>query len=363
MQQHFLPTGRVHFLPGTDYRGENRVTSRLGGAAHEIRVRKKVVDTRYLEGAIPATSPPPFRVADGVRVVTPGELARLDLPGDRYVVIGGGKTALDTSVWLLEQGVAPAAIQWIRPREGWWLNRTFQQPHTLLPDLYRGGSLQIEASAQATSLDDLFARLEAAGVFLRIDPAVTPTMFHGAIVSESELALLRTIEDVVRLGHVRAIAPDHIELTGGRIPTDARTVHVHCAARGLARPAVRPIFTGDRIAVQPFFFGFASHQFALLGAIEALVTGGDDEKNRLAQPIPYWDDTTDYPRVFLATLLGDRARAAHPALAAWMKQSRLNPTSRISAYLDDPRVADSRSRIKRHGGAAALNLTTLIAGR
>lgn len=43
MEQHFLPTRRV---------------------------RRKLVDTGYLEGRIPATSPPPFEVAKGVRCMT-----------------------------------------------------------------------------------------------------------------------------------------------------------------------------------------------------------------------------------------------------------------------------------------------------
>ena len=74
--------------------------------------------------------------------------------------------------------------------------------------------------AQASSVDDLFARLESEGFFLRIDPGVAPTMFRGAVVSEAELALLRRIEDVVRLGHVRRIERDEIVLDEGRVPTE-----------------------------------------------------------------------------------------------------------------------------------------------
>jgi hypothetical protein len=167
---------------------------------------------------------------------------------------------------------------------------------------------------------------------------------------------------VVRLGRVRAIERDHIELDDGRIPTDERTVHIHCAAQGLARPRRRPIFDGDRITIQPFFFGFACHQFALLGAIEALVDGDDDAKNRLCAPISYWDENADFARAFLGNLTGDRARVAHPALAAWMKQSRLNPTSGVAAQAADPRVREARERIKRHAGAAAANLAALLGG-
>ena len=63
MQRHFLPTGRVQYLPCCDWvPGDDRVVSRLTGAIYSVHVRRKVVDTTYLEGTIPATTPPPFAV-------------------------------------------------------------------------------------------------------------------------------------------------------------------------------------------------------------------------------------------------------------------------------------------------------------
>jgi len=339
--------------------GDHRFVSRLSDAAWQVQVRRKLVDTTYIEGEIPATSPPPFAVAEGVRCVPAGALARLDQRPERYTIIGAGKTALDACVWLLERGVPPAQIRWIKPREAWWMNRHFQQPLTLVPDLYRGSSLQIEAMAKATSIDDLFARLEAEAILLRIDPRITPTMFRGAVVSEGELALLRRIEDVVRLGYVRGIGPDQIILDEGRVPTDAGTLHVHCAARALARPPVRPIFEPGRVTVQPFFWGFACFQFAMLGVIEATVEG-DEQKNALCPPIHYWDRNQDYLAAFLATLMGERARAAHPALARWTKTTRLNPVAGVASYRDDPRVVEARERIKSFAAAAAMNLQRLL---
>jgi hypothetical protein len=362
MERHFLPTGRVRYFPGCDYQGGHRFVSRMTGASRTVRVRRKVVDTTYVEGKIPATSAPPFDVAEGVRVVTPGELPRLDTAPERFVIVGAGKTALDTCVWLLEQGVAASAIQWVRPREGWWLNRRFQQPLALLPELYRCAAAQVEAMALLGSAAEIFERLEAEGILMRIDPRVTPTMFHGAIVSEPELSLLRRVEDVVRMGRVRRIEQDAIVLDGGRVPTDAGTVHIHCATQGLARPPLRPIFEADRVTVQPFTWGFACFQFATLGVVEAVVAN-DADKNALCAPIPYWDACDDYLTSFLAMLTGDRARAAHPQLARWSKASRLNPVGGVSAQQADPRVAEARERIKRHGAAAAANLQRLTAAR
>src|SRR5690606_19356671 len=103
--------------------GAYRFASRLTGATHSVRVRRKLVDTTYLEGDIPATSPPPFEVADGVRCVAAGDIARIAERPGRFVVIGAGKTALDVCTWLREQEVPASAIRWIKPRESWWLNR------------------------------------------------------------------------------------------------------------------------------------------------------------------------------------------------------------------------------------------------
>ncbi len=359
MVRHFLPSGRVRYFPCSNYAGTEHIESLLGNAPVPVRVARKVVDTTYLEGSVPATHAPPFAVADGVRCIPAGELVNVDDSPERFVIIGAGKTALDACVWLLERGVSPARIRWVKPREAWWFNRKHQQPHHLFPDMYLGAALQLEAMAEATSVDDLMARLESAGVCMRVDTRIEPTMFRGAIVSEAELALLRRIEDVVRLGHVRAIEPDEIILEEGRVPTNGRTVHVHCASSGLARRALRPIFAPTKITLQPIFWGFACCQFATLGVVEASVEA-DDEKNRLCPPIHYWDSDLDYLSAFLTGLAGDRLRGAHPVIGAWAKSTRLNPMSGAAAHRDDPRVTAIRDRIKQAAPVAAAKLAAFV---
>ena len=359
MHRRFLPGGRVRYFPNSEYLGDNRFVSRLAQASWNVRVRRKLVDTTYLEGAIPGDQRASVRGGRRRSLRARRRDRAHDERPERFVIIGAGKTALDACVWLLEQGVPAAAIRWIKPREAWWLNRRFHQPHALLPDFYRGVAVQLEAMAQAASIEDLFARLEAEGFCLRIDPGVAPTMFRGAVISEGELELLRRIEDVVRLGHVRRIERDEIVLDEGRVPTSARTVHVHCASKGLPRPPLRPIFETGRVTVQPFLWGFACYQFAMLGVVEATLES-DEEKNRLCPPIAYWDANTDYLSAFLAMLANERARAAYPALASWAKETRLNPLGGIAQYRDAPNVIDTRERIKRFGGAAASNLVKLL---
>jgi len=113
------------------------------------------------------------------------------------------------------------------------------------------------------------------------------------------------------------------------------------------------------VTVQPFFYGFACYQFAMLGVIEATMES-DEQKNGVCPPIVYWDENADYASAFLASMALTSTMAAHPSLASWNKASRLNPTSGISSHRDDPRVAASRERIKRFGLPAAMNLQKLL---
>ena len=97
------------------------------------------------------------------------------------------------------------------PRDAWLMNRADFQPGIENYERSVGSNIgQFEAIAEATSVPDLFARLEARELLLRIDRAVQPTTFRCAVVSQGELAQLRRIEDIVRLGHVRSVEPTQI---------------------------------------------------------------------------------------------------------------------------------------------------------
>ena len=197
---------------------------------------------------VPATDPAPFDVVDGARCVPVGELTTLENPAAGYVIVGGGKTALDAICWLLDRGTDPDDITWIRPRDTWILNRAFFQPgraRTL-----EGIVLQLEAMVASESVEEVYERLEANEVMLRTDRAVVPTMMKGGTVSLRELEQLRRIENVVRLGHVERIEPDQIVLEQGSIPTTPDHLHVHCAASGLSDNPPRAIFTDDTITLQ-----------------------------------------------------------------------------------------------------------------
>src|SRR5690348_2772551 len=123
MRRDWLPTGRVNYFPMSEYLGQSRGEGRfrtLAGADHTVRVTRRVVDATYMRVTVPAMRPPPYEVADVIQCVPPNDLPRL-AARERYVVVGAGKTGIDTCLWLLGHGVALDRLTWIMPRDSWLL--------------------------------------------------------------------------------------------------------------------------------------------------------------------------------------------------------------------------------------------------
>lgn len=343
MQKRLLPSGQVRYFPMCEYLGERRFVSRLSGEQHEVKVRKKLVDATYLEPFVPASCKPPFEVLGEVRCVPINELSRVTEQADRYTIIGAGKTAIDACLWLLEMGVPPDAIRWIKPREAWLVNRVFAQGGELVGTLFEGISLQVEAAAQATSIDNLFDRLNAADQLLRVDEGLTPTMYKAATVSAGELGQLRQIRDVVRFGRIRRIERSAIVLDEGTIPTSPRHLHVHCAAPGLNPAPAVPMFTADRITLQPIRTGLIPFNAALVGFVEA--TREDiAEKNRLCPPNRLPDIPLDWVRGTLIGVQADYLWSKDRAISEWLERARLNASRGLQQRMANPRVQQASKR-------------------
>ncbi|MBA3339520.1 MAG: hypothetical protein H0T54_07250 [Geodermatophilaceae bacterium] len=142
---------------------------------------------------MPSTHRPSFHVDRSVRLVPVNGLVGVNDPFSRHVLLGGGKTGMDACIWLLDNGVEPDPIRWIRPRESWLLNREGFQPLEQVTSSVEGLSHDVEAAAGAESAEDLFHRLEACGRMIRIDDQVVPTMYRCATVNYAEVAQLRRV--------------------------------------------------------------------------------------------------------------------------------------------------------------------------
>jgi putative NAD(P)-binding protein len=335
-------TGKVVFHGRSEYLGDRRFVSRLSGIRFHAP-RARVVDARYLSPDIPAITPPPFLVDAEARVIPVNDLVRITRAPERYVVVGAGKTATDTCVWLLQNGVSPDAITWVRPRDPWLLNRAVVQPD---PAIFLGMAADtMVAAAGATSADDVFFRMEDAGIMLRFDPAVTPTMAKTPTLARWELDLVRTIDHVIRRGHLRAVRPGRLVFADGEVRVPADTLVVHCAAEGLKYPGLKPIWTPEAITPQPVRVGFPCFGAALTGYVEA--TREDDaDKNRVCRPSPYSNTPSDWAT--MQTIGGDAslAMSRETDLRAWANTTALNPARIPPDRVDDPAVIAAAARFK-----------------
>ena len=217
MQQRLIPSGRVHYFPMSEVDGGGSVRSLLSGEQRMIQA-KKVVDGSYSRMQVPSSRPPAYRVGEGVPRVPPNELPRVATDHSTYVVVGAGKTAMDSCIWLLENEAHPDSICWIMPRDSWLLNReNFQPGPEFLARSAKDVADQVEALATAETVDEVFLKLEERESLFRIDPSVNPESYHCAVVSKGELEQLRRIGNIVRMGHVKEIEPGQIVLDGGTV--------------------------------------------------------------------------------------------------------------------------------------------------
>jgi NAD(P)-binding Rossmann-like domain len=363
LEEHLLPSGRVQFFGMCDYdnaSGEHRFISRLTGETTTIRIRRKLVDATYLETPVPSTHIPSFDVDPDARMIPVNGLVALTEPANGYTIIGAGKTAMDSCNWLLDNDVAPDAIRWIRPRDAWILDRTYQQPLDRLVLLIDGLARNLEAAAEAENFAELFARVEANGQLLRVDPRVEPTMYRCATVSMRELDSLRSIENVVREGRVKHVGTAQITLENETIPVAPGHVVVDCSAAGLRLSPARPIFEPGRITVQQVRTCQPTFNAALIAYIEA--TRDDDaEKNRLCPPNPYPNTAVDFLKGLAIQQRASAAWFERPDLAAWLETARLNAARGISTYMSDPQMQSALGRMLASSEAALANIETLLA--
>jgi hypothetical protein len=359
-------TGRVRVLTTHEHLGAagtgEQVRDLATGALHEIEVRRKVVDARYLEASIPATHRTPFDVAPSARVVPVGDLTAAVGSAASYVVLGAGKTAVDACAWLLDNDVQPDRIRWIRPRDAWFYDRRHFQPLGQVAATMEGISLDAETGAQAASLEELFERLEDSGRLVRIDPSHPAVMYRGTMLSTGELDAVRQIEDVVRLGRVVRVEADRIVLERGEVATSTDAVHVDCTALGLRDASSTPIFADGRIVLQQVRHLSPCFNAALVGFVEAH-REQDADKNRLCPPNSYPKSIEDWPRMISRTWRTEARWLTEPDLAAWVAHSRLNLLRALPDHADEPPTQTAVKRYLTHVGGAIQNLTQLdVAG-
>jgi hypothetical protein len=159
-----------------------------------------------------------------------------------------------------------------------------------------------------------------------------------------ELDLLRTIDNVVRLGHIKGVSRQEIDLANGSVPLPPDSVIVHCAASGLQYPPLVPIWSPDAIRIQTTRAVFPCFCAALEGYVEA--TRDDDrERNRLCPPNLFPDTLASWARMQVRGTIATRTYGAEPDIADWANGCALNPARVDPSLRNDPAVLAAAARM------------------
>jgi len=367
MRDSFLTSGRVTYHPMSDYRGNGEFVSLLSQKRHKVDIRKKLVDATVLNTNIPLTHERKFEVAEGLVCIPPNHLPRMAPDHQRFAIIGAGKTAIDSITWLLENGAAPEALSWILPRDPWFINRAYVQPGMeFFEQTFGGLATQYEIWASAASEQELCERMEAAGIWLRIDKGIWPSMFHAATLSEAELEQLRRVPNMIRKGYVQRIEADRIILDGGDVASAADTLFVDCTARALAHNvnSKTPVFTPDKISLQMVRGYQPTFSAALIGRIEATISD-EEEKTRITRPTPMTDTVEDWISMQAASLSNQIQWVQNGELIAWMNNCRLDGFGSTLAQIEQPtpEISAILGRVMANSLPAKQNLQQLAKTR
>jgi hypothetical protein len=366
VRERFLPSGRVRYLPKTEYLGDATARGIISGKTTRFVARRRIVDSTFMNVCVPAARPPLYAVEPGVRVVPPNALSSLAGDDERIVVVGSGKTGIDAVLWLLDRGLDPDRITWVRPRDPWLFNREGAQPgprFRAVTDHY--AQAYANAWLEADSLADLLNRLIEARWLLRISDEVRPTSFRCATVTEAEIARLRRVEDFTSregLGRVRALRPGVMEFDNG-VRDVGDPLYVDCSANGLARHDPVPVFSEGRITLQPVVTCQQVYSAAFIAHIEAR-DASDDIRNELTTPVPHPDSEIDFLHTWLGSFRNEARWARDPEITQWRQDARLaGAKTNVGTPLPDagPARDEALTQFIEFAGAATARGEQMVA--
>jgi hypothetical protein len=195
---------------------------------------------------------------------------------EKYCVIGGGCTGLETVAHLLDLGVDADQICWVKPRDNWYWNSEKMATRDWL------GALELIAETDAFTHVDY--ALEQSGHLMRIDAGISPKKFHAAIKTPAQIARVQQIKHIVRKGHIHSVTLKGMLLDQGAEPMPKRTLYIDCTAGRAAARSPSPVFDKDTIKLQMLQMASAGFSAALIATIE-LMPVSEDEKAALCAPL------------------------------------------------------------------------------
>jgi hypothetical protein len=369
MRDTLLPSGRVRYFPVSEVLSDDssrtaEFMSLLSSEKQRVEINKKFVDATILNTDIPLTHTRKFEVAAGVTCVPPNDLTRIAPKHTHFTVLGAGKTAIDSVLWLLANGANPEAITWVLPRDPWLINRAHFQPgEENFEQSISTLATQNEIAATASSLQDLCEKMEAKQIWLRLDTAVWPTMIHGATVTHAELAHLRRVGRFIRKQHVQRLEPSCMILESDAVASHPNELYIDCTARALAANVgdKRPVFSSGVIRLHMIRQYQPTFSAAFIGHIEATIAD-EAEKQKLTQVAPMTDTVQDWATMMVNSMTNQGNWAASKELVNWMANCRLDLYSGQVKRVKPEEVSKVAvlTKMREHAGPAVRNLYKLL---
>jgi hypothetical protein len=173
-----------------------------------------------------------------------------------------------------------------------------------------------------------------------------------------ELEQLRTLENVVRRGHIAAVDRGKLGFVDGSVAIANDALVVHCAADGLKYPGLVPVWSPEAITLQPVRAGFPCFGAAVIGYVEA-TRDDDSEKNRLCPPSPFPDTMAGWARMNLLGTQATLSFSAEQDIREWSNRVALNPARIPPGHPGSAALDDARERLAKHTPPGLARLADL----
>merc|ERR1712147_388106 len=97
------------------------------------------------------------------------------------------------------------------------------------------------------------------------------------------------------MGHVKQIQEKKVILEEGTLSTGHDVLYIDCTAKGIQKMKTIPIFSKDKITIQPVVHPLITLSAALIALVETKIPNDDDTtKNSFVEAAPHVETFQDY---------------------------------------------------------------------
>lgn len=350
----FLSTGRVRYLCDARFDWDNKVVV-IGSdkVVHPVVAYKKMVNATWTQSEVPSRHQRPFIVTPEVCCIAPNDAPDSLAGRDNFFVVGSGKTAIDTLLWLLSELDDPDRIKWVMPSHSWLINRDFYRSKQRISAILG----PYEAALSAQNLEELSCAMEQEKFWLRIDETVFPSAFRGAGVVEDDLIQLRKIKNRIELGRLKSVEKDFLILENGKHSLPPRSLIIDCTAAGVPKKLTLPsqIFEDDKIHLLLVRSHQANFSGAAIGKVASMDIS-DDEKNMLVAPIVMTGTVKGWAQQLKTEVQNQNRWYVNLEMRQWLNSARLNG---FNANTADEFIIEKLNRFREISKVASDRLAEL----